>query len=89
MVQLETLEEMLIKIAQRFKRIRRSKGISQEMLSKMSNVSYGSIKRFERTGEISLLSLAQLCQALDIRDEIDNLFTNMHYNDISEVLRDE
>ena len=71
MVQLETLEEMLIKIAQRFKRIRRSKGISQEMLSKMSNVSYGSIKRFERTGEISLLSLAQLCQALDIRDEID------------------
>ena len=86
--QLDTLDEMLIKVAQRFKRIRKIKKYTQEELSLKSNVSYGSIKRFENTGEISLYSLARLCDALDMRDEISNMFKNTHYNDIKEVLND-
>lgn len=82
---LDTLDEMLMHIAERFKKIRKSKKITQQQLSLTSNVSYGTIKRFETTGEISLLSLAKLCDALGIRYEISNLFKNVYYNNIDEV----
>lgn len=84
----DTLDEMLIKLANRFKRIRKIKKISQQELAIRSNVSYGSIKRFEQTGEISLMSLAKLCETLDIKYEINNMFTKIPYNNIEEVLRD-
>lgn len=86
--QFDTLDEMLIKLANRFKRIRKRKKISQQELAIRSNVSYGSIKRFEQTGEISLMSLAKLCDTLDIQYEINNMFTKIPYNNIEEVLRD-
>ena len=84
----KTTEEIIEEIATRFRKYRKMKKISQEELALMSNVSYGSIKRFENTGEISLYSLARLCDALDMRDEIINMFKNTHYNDIKEVLND-
>lgn len=86
--QFDTLDEMLIKLANRFKRIRKRKKISQQELAIRSNVSYGSIKRFEQTGEISLMSLAKLCDTLGIQYEINNMFTKIPYNNIEEVLRD-
>ena len=53
----------------------------------MSNVSYGTIKRFETSGEISLRSLIKLCVSLDVVDEIQKLFTNPTFNNIDEVIR--
>ena len=61
---------------------------SMQELSEKSNVSYGSIKRFETSGQISLISLTKLCVALDGADEIRNLFTNVEYSSIEEVLRE-
>ena len=52
----ETAEELDQKLAQRVRNIRKRRSISQEKLSSMSGVSYGSIKRFETTGQISLIS---------------------------------
>ena len=52
----ETAEELDQKLAQRVRNIRKRRSISQEKLASMSGVSYGSIKRFETTGMISLLS---------------------------------
>ena len=49
----ETAEELDQKLAQRVRNIRKRRSISQEKLSSMSGVSYGSIKRFETTGQIS------------------------------------
>ena len=46
----ETAEELDMKIAQRMRNIRKRRQISQQKLSDMSSVSYGSIKRFEITG---------------------------------------
>ena len=40
----ETAEELDQKLAQRIKNIRKRRSISQEKLSSMSGVSYGSIK---------------------------------------------
>jgi len=82
----KTTEELLSEVAVRFKKIRKIKKISQQELSKISNVSYGTIKRFENKGEISLHSLTMLCVALDIEYEITNLFKKVVFNNIDEVI---
>ena len=64
------------------------RSISQEKLSSMSGVSYGSIKRFETTGQISLISLTKIAMALDIADELRNIFTHVPYKDIQEVINE-
>ena len=84
----ETLEEINMALAQRLSRIRKRRNLSQQTLAAKSNVSFGSIKRFETTGQISLISLTKLCIALDCVDEIKNLFTDVEYGSIEEVLRE-
>ena len=61
---------------------------SQEKLSSMSGVSYGSIKRFEATGQISLISLTKIAMALDIADELRSIFTQVLYKNIQEVINE-
>ena len=82
----ETAEELDMKLAQRVRNIRRRRKISQEELSRMSGVSYGSVKRFETTGQISLISLTKIAMALDIADELRNIFTQVPYRNIQEVI---
>ena len=73
----ETAEELDMKLAQRVRNIRRRRKISQEELSRMSGVSYGSVKRFEAT---------KLAMALDMADELRELFTQVPYRNIQEVI---
>ena len=82
----ETAEELDMKLAQRVRNIRWRRKISQEELSRMSGVSYGSVKRFEATGKISLSSLTKLAMALDMADELRELFTQVPYRNIQEVI---
>ena len=84
----ETAEELDQKLAQRVRNIRKRRSISQEKLASMSGVSYGSIKRFETSGQISLISLTKIALALDIADDIRNLFTTVPYRDIQEVINE-
>ena len=84
----ETPEEINLALARRLTVIRKRRNLSQQQLSKKSNVSFGSIKRFETSGQISLISLTKLAVALDCADEIKNLFTNVTYNSIEEVIRE-
>lgn len=84
----ETAEELDQKIAERFRRIRRRRSISQQKMSEMSGVSYGSIKRFEATGQISLLSLTRLAIALDMANDLRSLFTQVPYRNIQEVINE-
>lgn len=84
----ETAEELDQKLAQRVRNIRKRRSISQERLASMSGVSYGSIKRFETSGQISLISLTKVAMALDIADDIRNLFTTVPYRDIQEVINE-
>ena len=85
----ETAEEIDMKLAGRIRGIRKRRSISQKKLSEMSGVSYGSIKRFETTGQISLLSLTKLAFALNEVDEIRNLFTDVPYRSIQEVINEQ
>ena len=73
----ETAEELDQKLAQRIRNIRRRRSISQEKLAEMSGVSYGSIKRFETSGQISLISLTKIAIALDLADEL-RFFSHRH-----------
>ena len=84
----ETAEELDQKLAQRVRNIRKRRSISQEKLASMSGVSYGSIKRFENSGQISLISFTKIAMALDIADDIRNLFTTVPYRDIQEVINE-
>ena len=84
----ETAEELDQKLAQRVRNIRKRRSVSQEKLAVMSGVSYGSIKRFESSGQISLISLKKIALALDLADELRNLFTQVPYKDIQEVINE-
>ena len=84
----ETAEELDQKLARRVRNIRKGRSISQEKLSSMSGVSYGSIKRFEATGQISLISLTKIAMALDIADELRSIFTQVPYKNIQEVINE-
>lgn len=84
----ETAEELDLRLAQRVRNIRKRRSISQEKLASMSGVSYGSVKRFESTGQISLLSLTKVAMALDIADELRNIFSQVPYRDIKEVINE-
>lgn len=85
----ETPEEINLALALRIKNIRKRRKISQEELAKLSGVSFGSIKRFESTGQISLISLTRIAVSLNLQDEIKGLFTQVPYLSIEEVLNDE
>lgn len=80
----ETAEELDQKLAGRVRNIRKRRSISQKKLADMSGVSYGSIKRFEATGQISLLSLTKIAIALDIADDLRSIFTQIPYRTIEE-----
>ena len=53
---------------------RRARKLSLKLLSEKSGVSYGSMKRFESMGEISLKSLLKVAVVLDCTDAFEQLF---------------
>ena len=84
-----TYYEKQLEIAKRFVLIRKNRKISQRRLSELSGVSYASIRRFEKTGDISLASLVKLALALQLYDDLDNLFKERkEYKSIEEVIND-
>ena len=89
-LQFTTYDEKQLEIAKRFVAIRKSRKVSQQRLSILSGVSYASIRRFEKTGDISLSSLIKLALALQLYDDLDNLFKNhQEYKSIEEIINDQ
>ena len=84
-----TYYEKKLEIAKRFSLIRKNRKISQRRLSELSGVSYASIRRFEKIGDISLSSLVKLALALQLYDDLDNLFKKRkEYQSIEDVIND-
>lgn len=69
-----TPQEMRKKIAEKEKTKRLSLDLSQQTLSEKSGVSYGVLKKFERTGQISLESLLKLALTLGSMRDFDHVF---------------
>lgn len=85
---LKSPDEMNKNIASRMSKRRKEKKITQVQLAKYSDVSLGSIKRFERSGEISLSSLIKIAFVLGCEDDFDGLFAKRGYTSIEEVLNE-
>ena len=66
--------EMTQIIAQQAKAKRLSFNLSQKTLSERSGVCYGTLKKFERTGQISLESLLKIALALGEFEKFEYLF---------------
>ena len=84
----ETAEELVKNLALRVRKIRKRRKIFQQKLADLSGVSYGSIKRFETSGQISLLALTKIAMALDMADELRNIFSQVPYRNIQEVINE-
>ncbi|MDW3194071.1 MAG: helix-turn-helix transcriptional regulator [Cytophagales bacterium] len=69
-LQNEVSEDLSDKIRQ----LRKVKKLSQQQLANKSGVSLGSLKRFERTSQISLESLLKIAMVLGRLNDFDQLF---------------
>ena len=87
-MQLKDAKDLDKALALRVKDIRKRRGYTQESLADASGVSYGSIKRFETTGMISLISLTKIAIILDCTDQIVDMFDNIEYRSIQEVINE-
>lgn len=74
-------------IAQRMRARRKEAHLSQGQLSQLSGVSFGSLKRFEQTGEIALSSLVLLAESLGCGQDLDALFAPEGTNDVRAALK--
>jgi len=84
--QLRFPDEIAMDIAKKEKAMRKKKKITQMELSTRSGVSLASLKRFEQTGEISLVSLLKIAVVLEDVESFDALFTRKEYSSIQEVI---
>lgn len=85
----KTWTEINNNIAQKIVRLRKRKKITQKQLAARSGVSLGSLKRFEQSGEISLQSLTKIAIALDMENELEDLFNNVPFASIEEVINEQ
>ena len=77
---LKTPQDVQRELAARFKARRLSLNLSQEGLAARAGVSWGSLKRFERTGLIGLNALLKLALVLDFLADFDQLGTDHRHN---------
>lgn len=84
----ETPSDIAIKMAQKLKSIRKRRKITQKQLAARSNVSYATLRKFEKTGQISLESFIKISMELGLLNELSNLFSDPTYNSIEEVINE-
>ena len=81
--------DVLLELAQKAKNLRKSKKMSQVDLSKRANLSLGSLKRFEQTGQISLESLLKIAFILGRLEEFDLLFKRNEMEEIEKSFKED
>ena len=65
----DVMNFMILKV----QRLRKQQRISQQELARRSGVSFGSIKRFETSGEISFESLLKIAVVFNRLDDFDTV----------------
>ncbi len=90
-INLNTPDSLSEQLRENFKQKRLSFDLTQEGLSKKSGVSLGSLKRFEKSGQISLESLLKLSVVLECLDDFLNIANKKEerINSIDEILNKE
>jgi len=75
-INVATQQSITYELVTRFVKRRKEYKLTQKELSKRSGVSYGSIRRFESTGDISLNSLLKISEAINCLEDFNELFKN-------------
>lgn len=83
---MKTPKELSRIIAANVRKRRKERKLSMQDLAEKSGVSYGSVKRFESSGEISLLSLLKITTVLDCADGFEALFAEQEIRSIQEII---
>ena len=83
---MKTPKELSRIIAANVRKRRKERKLSMQDLAEKSGVSYGSVKRFESSGEISLLSLLKIATGLDCADGFEALFAEQEIRSIQEII---
>ena len=79
-------DEITRAIAMRLKRRRLAHQLTQQGLANRSGVSLGTLKKFERTGQISLQSFVRLAIALQDERALEDLMREQKFSTLDEVL---
>lgn len=74
MISFKTPFEVARDIAKKARERRLKLNLSQQTLSSRSGVSYGTLKKFEQKGQISLESLLKIALVLDELSSFESLF---------------
>lgn len=85
---LKTPYDVSLELAAKARTKRKYMKLTQMQLAKKSGVSLSSLKRFEKTGEISLSSLLKIAMALDSLNDFEKVFEKPEYTSIEEILND-
>ncbi len=84
----KTPREVSLEVAEKAKAKRKYMKLTQQQLADRSGVALSSLKRFERTGEISFSSLLKIAWVLDSLKEFEELFKKPEYSSMEELLND-
>jgi transcriptional regulator with XRE-family HTH domain len=85
----KTPASVMKELVSKTQQLRKDRGVSQLELAKRSGVSFGSIKRFETTGQISLESLLKLAYFFDRLDDFTSVFqTNPDLKTVEKLFSD-
>ncbi|MDD2981902.1 MAG: helix-turn-helix transcriptional regulator [Crocinitomicaceae bacterium] len=60
-----TPKEVMLLLSKNIVALRKEKKMTQQELSERSGVAYASVRKFEKTGVISLESLLKICETLN------------------------
>jgi len=81
-----TPSEIIKSVAQRVKSRRLELNLTQNGLAARAGVNIETYRKFERTGEISLLNLVKLAIALNVTSDFTTLFAQKQYQSLDDLL---
>ena len=80
-------DDISTELALRVKNRRLAQKLTQEGLANRSGVPFGTLKKFERSGQISLISFIKLVTALGDEGALEKLLLKPKFDSIDEVLK--
>ena len=78
--------DVAVDLANRLKGRRLARNLTQEGLARRSGVALGTLKKFERTGAISLVSFIRLVIALGEEAALERLMADQEFETLDQVL---
>jgi len=80
-------EDIASELAVRLKSHRLTQNLTLEGLARRSGVALGTLKKFERTGRISLVSFIRLLITLKDEAALENLLIEKKFETLDEILQ--